>query len=122
MVVLRFAPDLPKAEYRVRGSFAIDADAPPDAVQRAFYNCGKQFIQQLENQGWESRSGLYLDPRPHPHYEPMELPVKGIQDRYGPDAYVQTPYTHEGRIDYRFWGMFVRKEIPVQTKEDYDNA
>lgn len=110
-MLLKFAPDLPKAEYKVRGSFSIDADAPESAVHRAFYRCGQEFIKQLEGQGWESRSGLYLDPRPHPHYEPIEIPARGVQDRYDPASYVQTPGTHEGRVDYKFWGLFLHTEI-----------
>lgn len=121
-LLLKFAPDLPRVEYRVRGSFSIDADAPASAVERAFQNCGRQFIAQLERQGWESRSALHLDSQPHPHYEPMEIPARGIQDRYDPATYIQTPDTHEGRVDYKFWGIFTRKQMPVQSKEDYDNA
>ena len=116
-LLLKFAPDLPRVEYRVRGSFSIDAAAPAAAVERAFLNCGNQFIAQLERQGWESRSGLYLDPSPHPHYEEMEQVAKHVQDRYDPMSFIQTPDTHQGRVDYKFWGVFVRKEMPI-AKED----
>lgn len=111
MTVLQFAPDLSLVEYKLRGSFAIDADAPRDAVERAFYRCGQEFIRQLGKQGWESRSGLYLDSRPHPHYPLRQLPTKGVQDRYAPSTFAGE--AEEGRVDYKFWGVFVHKEIQV---------
>lgn len=115
MTVLRFAPDAPYIAYQVRGSFSIDSDAPPDAVRKAGYNCGAKFIAHLARQGFELKGGLNFDWRPHPHYEAMEMVTKDVQDRHDPMDYIQTPDSHEGRVDYKFWGTFIRRQIRTEA-------
>lgn len=118
MTVLKFAPDRPYLAYQIKGSFAIDEDAPPDAVRRAGYECGKKFIASLALQGYELKGGLTFDPTPHPHIEAMEIPARGVQDRYDPSYFIQTPETHKGRVDYKFWGTFIRREIHIARGEN----
>lgn len=108
-MLLKFAPDVPYVAYQIRGSFAIEADAPPSVVRRAGYECGRSFISQLARQGYELRGGLHFDPTPRPHYDVRDMPARNVQDQHDPMDYIQTP--SQGRVDYRFWGTFIRKQI-----------
>ena len=127
---LIFTPERERKAYRLKCAFRTDSGVRGRHLERLTLEAGKRFIADMRKQGWEFRDEYNLTLKgPFVWEDEGDLPTKAQQKR-GHDAFVQrsqvvekSPGIYElslpnGSEKWELYGVFVREEIPLGTKEN----
>ena len=128
---LIFTPERERKAYRLKCAFRTDSGVRGRHLERLTLEAGKRFIADMQKQGWEFRDDYGLTLKgPYLWEDVGDLPAKWKQAKDdNPAHYVQrssvrekSPGIYELSLDnggekWELYGVFVRPEIPLGTKE-----